>query len=540
MIKIKNSDSIINVIEKIEDCKDERIILEFPIWNKILHNYTTLKLIKNKVWKKELIIITNDISAKKIWKRLWIKYSILNDKNAIKNIDLLKYNYSFWEYFIFLIKSYFREIKKFFSKKIINNSIYNYRKKTKENSRLWFFIIWLFISLFLLFFIFYFAVNKTYITIKPDITIKTKAKNFIFKEVFSETINDENIIKLTPISKIVYLEDIFWTNWVKKEDNNQSKWKVTLYNHLAEDIPLLTNSRLQTSNWILYTIDWSVTIPKAIKTQTWTINPWTIDVNVTSKSFDIKWKYVWEKANIWTWYTLTFPWLKDKSNVIYWKTISIFTWANDNYTKIVWENDLKNAKIIFEEKLKQYALEELKKQIKEDIQANNIQYEILSIDKIIKYSLLDIKNVDNIKVWEKRENFKLNWTIQIDTFIYNKDLVINKFKTTIMESILNDIENINYINKDSLRLSNIIYQNNSPFETKITAELEVFYTINFFSNTNNYLEKLKDKIIWLKIQEAKNFLLNNQKISNVKIEVRPFFMKNISNIKKNIIFKVEE
>lgn len=505
MIKINNKDSIIDIIKKIESCKNDKVVLEFPIWNTILHNYTSLKLLKNKAWDKELIIITNDINAKKIWKRLGIKYSLLNDKNAIKNIDLLKYNYTFWEYFIFLIKSYIKEFKGLFCKVWWNKNIFCKNKQTKEKSRLWLFLIWLFSSLFLLFFIFYFAVNETYIKIVPEITIKTKAKNFIFTEKeTTSVIGNDNIIKLTPISKLVYLEETFWTTWIKEWDNTKSKWKVTLYNHLSEDIALLNNSRLETATWILYTIDWGITIPKAYE-EDWNIIPWTIDVNVTSKNYDSSWKFTWEKANIGTWITLTFPWLSDMSRTVYAKSIEVFTGWTNNYTKIIGEDDIENAKLLLEEKLKSYALEELKKQIKQENQTNNITYEILWIDKIIEYSNLDIKNLENVKIWDEKENFKLDWTIQIDTYIFNKELVISKLKNSIRESLLEDVEKINYINDDSLRLSNIIYQYSSPFEAKITSEIEVFYSLNFQSNTNQYLEKLKDKIMWLDINEAKKY-----------------------------------
>lgn len=539
MIKVSNKDSIIDIIKKIESSSDNEIVLDFPIWNSILHNYTSLKLLKNKAWKKQLIIITNDINAKKIWARLWIKYSILNDKNTIKNIDLLEYNYTFGEYFVFLIKNYYREFISLFKSKSNNTLFSYYKKKSKEKSMLWFFIIWLVFSIFLLFFIFYFAVNKTYITITPEITIKTKAKNFIFKESEQESINNDNVIKLNPISKIVYLEEAYWTHWIKEGENSNSKWKVTIYNNLAEEIPLLNNTRLETNDWIVYTIDWRITIPKATKQEDWKIIAWTIDASVTAKNYDNKWLFVWEKWNIWTWVTLSFPWLKDLSKIVFAKTNTVFSWWTNNYTKIVWKDDIDNAKTLFEERLKSYALKELKKQIKDDNEKNNITYEILWIDKIIKYSNLEIKLTDEIKVWEERENFKLNWTVQINTYTFNKELVINKLKTTIRETLLEEVENINYINDDSLRLSNIIYQNNKPFEVKITAEIEVFYSINFLNEENNYINKLKDKIAWIKKEDALKILLNNTKISNVEIETRPFFIKNISKITKNIIFSVK-
>jgi hypothetical protein len=71
MIKINNKDSIIDVIIKINNCKQKEIVLDFPFGHPIIHNHTSLKILKNKAWKKDLIIITNDKTAQRIWKNLW-------------------------------------------------------------------------------------------------------------------------------------------------------------------------------------------------------------------------------------------------------------------------------------------------------------------------------------------------------------------------------------------------------------------------------------------------------------------------------------
>jgi len=123
MIKVSNKDSIIDIIKKIESSKKNEIVLEFPIWNSILHNYTSLKILKNKVKNKNLVIVTSDVNAKKIWKNLWIKFSIIKDEKVIKNIDLLKYNYTFFEYLNFLLKSYYKEGKNFILQKKDNSFV---------------------------------------------------------------------------------------------------------------------------------------------------------------------------------------------------------------------------------------------------------------------------------------------------------------------------------------------------------------------------------------------------------------------------------
>jgi len=78
MIKIHKKDSIIDIIIKINHSTDDKIILDFPFGHPILHNKTSLKILKNNVNNrrtigtkyKELIIITSDATAKKIGQKL--------------------------------------------------------------------------------------------------------------------------------------------------------------------------------------------------------------------------------------------------------------------------------------------------------------------------------------------------------------------------------------------------------------------------------------------------------------------------------------
>ena len=217
MIKINKKDSIIDVIKKISDWIQKEIVLDFHFWNPILNSYKSFKILKNKAWLKDLIIITNNKTSIKIWKKLWIKYSQIWDS------DLLEYNYTFLEYTKYIFKRYFLELSQFFWNKN-TDIVFDYHKKYWNwNSKIWFFIIWLISSIILFMFIFYFAVNKTYIYITPEISIKTKAENFIFKEIKNDEIADEDTIKLNKISKLIYLTNHYTNSWINEESLKKSK-----------------------------------------------------------------------------------------------------------------------------------------------------------------------------------------------------------------------------------------------------------------------------------------------------------------------------
>ncbi len=544
MIKIEKKDTIIDIIEKIKFYKWKNLTLKFPFWHPILHNYISLKILKNKSWKKNITIITGDLTSRKIWKQLWIKYSIIKDRSFIKENevnDLLKYNFTFIWYFKFIIKKYVKELSNIVLQNREINKIWKYTKKYESKYNIWFFIISLIVSVLLFLFIFYFAVNKTYVYITPEITIKTKAKNFIFKESINNVIlKDDNIITIKPFSSIENIEKTFITTWIDHNSIIKSKWEVIFINNYEEEIKLLPNTRLLSKKWLLYeTKNWTV-IPAATKDNFWKIVPWIRKNKIVAKDFDINWYWIWNKWNIWWNEILTLPWLKSKKIKLYAKTFWKIKWWKNNYQRILLKKDIENAKIAIENELKTKALKKLKENLKKENNLNNTNWEILLIDDIIKYSNLEIKWIKNLKIWNKIKNFIINWKITIKTYIYNKNLLENKLKNIIRDSIIEWSEKILSINNKSLRVSNIIYKKNKPFEVKATTEVEFLILHDFSNNTDEYTKKLKNHIRWIKKEEAKNILINEEKISNANIKIRPFFINNISNITDNIIFKVVE
>jgi len=119
MIKISKNDNIFDVLYKIQKHKNSnknKIILEFPFWHPILHNYLSLKNIVDKFPNKKIIIITTDLSSKKIGKKLWIKYSFIKNidfiENKDKNNNLIKFNYTFFEYFKYEVNKFINFIQK--------------------------------------------------------------------------------------------------------------------------------------------------------------------------------------------------------------------------------------------------------------------------------------------------------------------------------------------------------------------------------------------------------------------------------------------
>ncbi|NVP17569.1 hypothetical protein HUU51_02520 [Candidatus Gracilibacteria bacterium] len=533
MIKVHKNDSIVDIIIKIKNNNEKELIMEFPFGHPVLHNYTSLKIIKTKAAKRELIIITNDKTARKIGKTLGIKYSLTD------NPDLVEYNYSFFEYFLYTFKSYFKEIVDIFLKKDEDSIIKKYKKYS--NGGIGYFISFIFISIFLFIFIFYFAVNKTYINITPEIEVKTKAKNFVFIEMKDdEFMMDENTIKLKKIEKEISINEKFGTSGISEKTISNSKGKVKLYNHFGEKIDLKSNTRLEAEDGTTFLIESSITIPPSTVSGTGQVIPGTIEANAISRSHDNNGKISGLKANIKSQTKLILPGLKNDKDRVYAESITDFTGANDNYTKIITKEDIENAQKLIRTKAETESLKQLKNEITETNKLNNVEFEILGIDNVIKYSNFEIFGLENLKVGNEIESFELGANIKISTYSYNKELLLSKMRNDIKNKILSNIEEILQINGNSLRIASIISTQEKPYSVKATVQVEVLFIHNFLSKSNNYVDRLKTVVAGMDKDEAEKILLNNSKISNVKIETKPFFINNISKIKDNIILKVEK
>lgn len=534
MIKINKNDSIVDIILKIKNCQDKEISLEFPFWHPILHNYTSLKILKTKADKKELIIFTNDKTAKRIWKKLGIKY------NLIVKPDIPESDYTFREYFLYTIKNYIQEIKTFFNTKARENTFAKYQKIYKS-WKIWFFTFFLVLSILLLVFIFYFAVNKTYIIVSPEVEIRQKWRNFTFEQMWNDSITlNSSVIKLKEVQKNTSLSTKILASWIDENESKRATWRVKIQNFTSEDVYLVKNTRMTTKSGIVFLLDSDVKIPASTKVEnSEDATPGEIDVSVTARIDDLSWKITWVRWNIKSGEIMTFPWLKENKDKIYATSIIDFSGWTNSSKRILTKKDLENAKTILKWKLEEAWINEIKAELEAENKVNNTKYEIFWIEWWITYTDFKYYGIENLKEWMELEEFEISGSLTTKVYAYNKEVVMNKLRNVIKEWVLENVESIFNIDENSLSIVNVIWKEENPFRVKATAQVDVSYIQNFLSDTNNYVEKLKSQIAWLSKEEAEKILLNTWKISNVNIEVRPFFINNISKIVDNIKFEIK-
>ena len=152
-------------------------------------------------------------------------------------------------------------------------------------------------------------------------------------------------------------------------------------------------------------------------------------------------------------------------------------------------------------------------------------------------------SIPEIKVWEKIDFFNVSWKIEVKTYAFNIDSVISKLKKTIESTILIGKEKLLYINDRSISIFPkiwVLYKSQNPLTIKATVEVDYNIEYNFSKENNNYTKRLKQLISTMDISKAEKTLINESKISNAKIEVRPFFVNKVSKYLNNIEFIIEK
>jgi len=544
MIKILETDNIIDIVNKINNCQDKELILDFPYWHNILHNYMSLKILKNKAWIKRLTIVTKDLISKKIWEPLWINYSILTD-NELSDWNwkqyIMKHNFSFFEYLLFEIKKYYNRFLRFIWKKThLNEIIYKNPYNKVKAWWVFFLLLWVFLSIFMLIFVFYFAVNKTYVDITPEISINTKAINMSFIESSSNDKLFWNTLQ-TDVKKIettISLNHTYKTTKIDYENTKRATWKVLFINEMRDEQILKPKTRLLNIDWLIFETDDWVKIPPKM-TLSWQIVFGSVNAKITAKITDKDGKFIWIRWNLSKPQVLTIPWLKFNQDKIYAKLEKPTFWWEDNIVYMVWEKDIEDGKKVLSDILKKESLKKLEEKIKEESKITWINYEILWIKDILKYKDENIKLTQEIKPWQKIPSFDLYGSITAQTYIYNKDQALSQLKKVIDESLITWTDKLMFIDDKSLKTTVVLSKEENPLRVKTTVEINMWLSYDFDNNMNNYNKRIKSIISWLTNDEAKNILLNEDRISNVNIRNTPFFIKKVSWNPNNIVLKIK-
>ena len=538
-LTIHRYDSIIEIFEKISQVESQEILLEIED-NIHLSNYLNLKLLLYRFPMKRFSLITNNSELKKLGEPLGIRFFQKNDdiefeKEYAKN-HILRHNFTFLEYTRYEIVKLFSRFM-FFSKK--KTQVYK-NKKIGRDSNVLFLIVGLITSLSLLAFIFYFAVSKTYVTITPELGVKTVSRNIVFTQKEASVLDQKNAVNVRAVNLEIPMEYTFNVTTIDQMSTKNAYGTVDIYNELRQEQVFRPATRFVTDDGIvLKTSEW-VKVPST-QVASWVTIIGKTTTTLIADTYDLKGEIIGERGNILDGLTLTIPGLKFNRDKIYAKSMTAFSGGINPKIHVLTDKEVASFKDILAEKLKGKALETLKDTLKKANAENGENYAILPINENIIYTMGDIKLSRGAKIGDKGDEVTIEGSVKIGTYIYDQNATLFYLKTILNESLLFGTEKLIGINDESLRITNVVSKAVTPqFSLKGTTELDATISYNFEDVSNNLTKKLKNLIVGTSAKDATSLLLNDNNIASVKITFSPFWLTSVSNNPDNIEFIIQK
>jgi hypothetical protein len=183
----------------------------------------------------------------------------------------------------------------------------------------------LILSVSLLFFIFYFAVSKTFVTITPDFTIKTASANFVYSTLDSSSVLDNRtIIPVERIEKVFNLEATYNISSYDIESVRAARGRVDLFNEMNNEQVFRPNTRFVTPEGLVFRSSEWIKIPPT-RTQSGETIIGRTTATLLADGYDTKGELIGERGNIKEGTTLDMPGLKFNRDKIYAKAVVGFT-----------------------------------------------------------------------------------------------------------------------------------------------------------------------------------------------------------------------
>lgn len=313
---------------------------------------------------------------------------------------------------------------------------------------------------------------------------------------------------------------------------------IIIYNTLNTDRPLVTQTRFQTKDGIVFRIADDIVVPGADST-----GPGQIEAYVIADQLDSTGSIVGARGNIEP--TRFFlPGLKgENQNKVYAESKEAMKGGVTDYMTFVTQQDLEAAKTRIKDELTKTAIEELRKAIKDKaaIAGQTSTYDLLQGDtQAITTGEVAIQ-VDETLVDKQISEFQVTGYMDVSGIYYDHDAMLEILKDELLlkKSPQKELLRIN----EGSTTYRIFQRDEAAGKIKITANIkgvEQYQIDPEKENGAQLLEKIREHIAGLDIEEAKVYIQNLPEINKVEISSWPAWSPTIPSLTDNIDFKISD
>ncbi|MEK7673566.1 MAG: hypothetical protein AAB373_06830 [Patescibacteria group bacterium] len=398
------------------------------------------------------------------------------------------------------------------------------------------------LSLIILMIIVYIALPGVTIYLTPTASVLEKSVNITLadsqKNRAELDTHPEHTIASYPISTKVQRTITHQATGKKfSEKGANARGKIMIINKATTARPLITQTRFQTSEGIVFRIKQDVNVPAANAQ-----GPGKLEVNVEADQVDADGLVAGARGNIGP-SKFFLPGLKEDSREeVYGESYADMSGGVTDYISYVSKEDLTAAQGRIKDVLLKEAVKDLKVAInqKADLAGIKGEFVLLEGDQAIK--LGEVKSQD-ISGFENKEigEFSISGEVDVKGVYYDRETMLEILKNELLlkKSPQKELVRIN----DGSTTYKIFEQDNGGGKIKVTANIKGIeqYEIDPEAESGaRILEKIREHIVGLDIDEAKAYVQNLPEINKVEIESWPAWSPTIPTIADNIEFEITD
>lgn len=530
ILYFSGKEDIDEILEKIRESKSDSLSLVFPIKSNIFEQKTDLQKLRDFIdnTEKNIIFITqNNLVIKELQnigisalKNLPEKFPLNKSKNSINLLNI----------------SYIP----------IDDSYYDKQKNTNEApqpiiSRPSLHAIFILATITLLLFIFIINViiPEANIIIYP--TKKEEEMhinvNFLDKTLFkeSELWTYNNGIFMTPLESTFTHSNRF-TNISKEFHGSNASGKLIFINNTNEEKDLVKGTRIAHESGFIVKTNTRVLIPaKGNKV-----------VDYTMPSKDLYGTIIGERGNIKKdekFTIIAFP--QNIQELVYVKSKNNFLGGKSIWEYKISKEDLEKTKEFLKEEVYQIAENRLNLLLEKHNLNSDYPLKLLTpLKDILSIEIIDYEFKEDPKnlIGKKQGYIDASIKVKIKGYAYSLEYLIglieSKFKKIAPDNMILSSVNSNNLESFVQKKSS----DNSHIKVSFSTRGVYKYDFEYKSDKGKrLLIEASDLILGKNYNDAKNILINNfLEISNVEIELFPFWISKLPVIHEKIVFTIKE
>ncbi len=398
------------------------------------------------------------------------------------------------------------------------------------------------LSFVILLIIIYIALPGATIILTPAASVLEKSVNITLadyqKNKAELDTNPTHMISSYGVDTTVYKTLTHYATGKKiSEKASNASGKITIINTSNNEWPLVSQTRFQADEGIVFRVVDAITVPAANND-----GLGTIEAYVLADQLDANGLITGERGNIEP-SSFFLPGLRENSqSTLYAESYEAMTGGVTDYISYITTEDIEAAKARLSDELNKSATEELQTVIdqKTEMVEGEVSFSLLDGENAVEIANVSYDLLSGLEGLEINE-FDINGSVYVSGIYYDKD--------AMLEILTNELTLKKSPQKELLRINEesttyrIFEWDDTYGKIKLTANIkgiEQYYIDEDTDNGAKLLEKIKNHTAGKDIEEAKLYIQNLQQVNKVEIEIWPMWSPMLPNITDNIEFEIRD